>query len=282
MLTGPFLSKNWMCSTDSFDEAQIVMVGLSYDGTCCSRPGARFAPQAIRQASYDIESFSPVFSKDLSEMKFFDAGELEFQFGNRDDTLSKIQRAVQETFSVGKKWFGVGGEHLVTLPAVRACHEKYPDLAVIHFDAHADLNETFLNESLSHATVMRRLCDFINPNSLCQIGIRSGTKEEYDWIKKHNTLVHSPGQLLERFHGRPIYLSIDLDVLDPSVLPGTGTPEPGGFSFNDLVLWLVSLQGLNIVGADVVELSPHYDSSGVSTITAAKVIREVMFITNQS
>jgi len=280
MLTGPFLSKNWMCSIESFDEAEIVMVGLPYDGTCCSRPGTRFGPQEIRLASIDIESYSPIFNKDLADIKFYDAGELEFQFGNRDDALLKIECAARETFSVGKKWFGVGGEHLVTLPAVKACHEKYPELAVIHFDAHADLNETFLNESLSHATVVKRICDFVNPKNLSQIGIRSGTKDEYDWIKQHNTLVHSPGQLLDRVQNKPVYLTIDLDALDPSVLPGTGTPEPGGLSFNDLMLWLVSIRGLNIVGADVVELSPHYDRSGVSTITAAKVIREVLFVAN--
>lgn len=279
MLTGPFLSKNWMCSADSFEESNIIMVGMPYDGTCCSKPGSRFAPQEIRLASYDVESYSPVFNKDLSETKFYDAGELEFQFGNREDTLHKIKRAAQETFNQNKKWFGIGGEHLVTLPAVEACHEKYPDLAVIHFDAHADLNDVFLGEKLSHATVIRRISEFVKPENIAQIGIRSGTKEEYDWIKQHNTFMQAPGQLLDRIKNKPVYLTIDLDVLDPSLMSGTGTPEPGGLSFNDLMLWLVSMQGLNIVGSDVVELSPHYDPSRVSTVTAAKLVREVMFIT---
>lgn len=280
MLSGPFLSKNWMCSTDDFASSDIIMVGLPYDGTSCYKPGSRFAPQEIRLASDGIESFSPVFNKDLSEIKFYDAGELEFPFGNRECTLARIHNAAQETFNHNKKWLGIGGEHLVTLPAVKACHEKYPELALIHFDAHADLNETYLKQELSHATVIRRISEFINPENIAQIGIRSGTKEEYDWIKQNKTLMQSPGQLLDRIKNKPVYLSIDLDVLDPSVLPGTGTPEPGGLSFNDLILWLISFQGLNIVGADVVELSPHYDHSRASSITAARVIRELLFVIN--
>ncbi|OGI02633.1 MAG: agmatinase [Candidatus Melainabacteria bacterium GWF2_37_15] len=280
MLTGPFLSKNWMASTDNFNKADIVMVGLPYDGTCCSRPGARFGPADIRLSSIDIETYSPVFKKDLTDIKFYDAGELEFQFGNREDTLLKIEKAAQETFSHNKKWLGIGGEHLITLPALKACYKKYPELSVIHFDAHADLNDTYLNESLCHSTVIRRTSEFIKSENIAQIGIHSGTKEEYEWIEQHNTLVKTPDDLLKKVKNKPVYLTIDLDVLDPSVLPGTGTPEPGGMSFNELIEWFITMQGLNIVGADVVELSPHYDSSKVSSITAAKVIREVLFLIN--
>lgn len=271
MLTGPFLSKDWMCASDDFDSADCVMVGIPYDGTCCNKPGTRFAPQEIRLASYEIESYSPAFDKDLSDIKFYDAGELEFQFGNREDTLKKIKKAAQETLSNNKKWLGVGGEHLVTLPAVQACFEKYPDLCVIHFDAHADLNDTFLNEKLSHASVIRRISEFLS--DIRQVGIRSGTKEEYELVN----LIKTPEQLKT---DKPVYLTIDLDVLDPSIFSGTGTPEPGGMTFNDLMGWLYSLKGLNIVGADVVELSPHYDTSRVSTVVAAKVIREVLFLLN--
>ncbi len=278
MLTGPFLSRNWLGSTDDFDKADTVMVGLPYDGTCCYKPGSRFAPEEIRIASFDIESYSPVFDKDLEETGFYDAGELELRYGNREDTLFRIKRAARETFALGKKWLGIGGEHLVTLPAVKACAEKFPELALIHFDAHADLNDVYLNESLSHATVIRRISEFIKPENIAQVGIRSGSRDEYNWINRFNALVKTPDELLNRVGDRPVYLSIDLDVLDPSVLCGTGTPEPGGMSFNELVEWLVAIKGLNIAGADVVELAPHYDPSRASSITAAKVIREVLFI----
>lgn len=281
MLTGPFLSRFWLGATEDFNSANCVMTGLPYDGTCSFKPGTRFAPQEIRQASHGMESFSPVFNKDLSDIGFYDAGDLEFQYGNREDTLFKIERAARETFSHNKKWLGIGGEHLVTLPAVKACFEKYPDLSVIHFDAHADLTDAYLNEKLSHATVIRRITELIGAENLIQTGIRSGTKEEYEWIRENKTLYSSDEKFInrvEKLNNTPVYLTIDLDVLDPSIFSGTGTPEPGGMSFNTLINRLIMLKNINIVGADVVELSPHYDNSGVSTITAAKIIRETLLL----
>ncbi|HSA06949.1 MAG TPA: agmatinase [Candidatus Gastranaerophilales bacterium] len=275
------MSKNWMGSVESFNEADCIMVGLPYDGTCSFRPGARFAPQEIRLASYGIETYSPVFDKDLSEIKFYDAGDIEFEFGDREDSLFKIERAAKETYLQNKKWLGIGGEHLVTFPAVKACLEKYPDLNIIHFDAHTDLINAYLNQKLSHAAVMRRILELISPENLIQTGIRSGTKEEFEWIKENKTLFNDEESFAERIaklNNKPVYLSVDLDVLDPSIFCGTGTPEPGGLTFNELIDRLHLLKNLNIVGADVVELSPHYDMSGVSTITAAKVIREVLFL----
>lgn len=281
MLTGPFLPKNWLGAVEEFDRADCVMVGLPYDGTCSFRPGTRFAPQEIRLASQGIETYSPAMDKDINDIKFYDAGELEFQFGNRDDTISKIERAAQETFSQNKKWIGVGGEHLVTLPAVKACYEKHPDLTVIQFDAHTDLIDEYLGEKLSHATVMRRISEFVAHENIIQTGLRSGTKEEFDWIKENKTMFNTNEEFSKRvkqLNNTPVYLTIDLDVLDPSIFSGTGTPEPGGLSFNGFMNRLYMLKELNIVGADVVELSPHYDNSGVSTITAARIIREVLLI----
>ncbi|NLF83820.1 MAG: agmatinase [Candidatus Gastranaerophilales bacterium] len=283
MLSGPFLSKDWMGATGSFEEAETVMVGLPYDGTCSFKPGTRFAPQEIRTASIGIETYSPIFGGDMEELSFYDAGDLDFPFGNRDEVLSMIEKAATEVYDAGKKWLGVGGEHLVTLPAVKSCFEKYPDLAIIHFDAHADLRMEYLDEELSHSTVMRRISEFVTPENIIQFGIRSGTKEEFRWMNAHNSLCRYEKdfpQWIKRFENKPVYLTIDLDVLDPSIFPGTGTPEPGGLTYNELINKLVMLKELNIVGADVVELSPHYDPSGVSTITAAKVIREVLFLIN--
>ncbi len=279
MLTGPFLPRSWLGSVNEIEKADCIMVGLPYDGTCSFRPGTRFAPQEIRLASQGIETYSPILGKDLSESKFYDAGELEFQPANKEDTLFKIERAAREVFFENKKWLGVGGEHLITLPAVKACFEKHPDVAIIQFDAHADLIKDYMGEKLSHATVIRRISEFINPKNIIQTGIRSGTKEEFQWIMKNKTLFNSDEEFINRIknlNDTPVYLTIDLDVLDPSVLKGTGTPEPGGMSFKELAGRFIALKNLNIVGADIVELSPHYDPSGVSTITAAKVIREVL------
>ncbi len=138
-----------------------------------------------------------------------------------------------------------------------------------------------MGEKLSHATVLRRVVDLIGPERLVQIGIRSGPQEEFDWMRKNGTLLNGKADIprgLERLKGRPVFLTIDLDVLDPSIMSGTGTPEPGGQSFSEFVEWLLAFRGLNFVGADVVELSPHYDPSGVSTVVAAKVVREVMLL----
>jgi len=283
LLTGPFLSRNWTNATEDFNEADYILVGLPYDGTCSYRPGTRFAPELIRIASYGIETYSPLQDKDLDDIKFYDAGEIEFQLGNREDTLNKIETTAREVLSLNKKWFGIGGEHLVTYPALKAYSEKYPELYVIHFDAHADVRQDYLDESLSHACVMKRISELITPDNLIQIGIRSGTSEEFSWMKEHNTLVKTQDELKERLKAignKPVFLSIDLDVLDPSIMSGTGTPEPGGMTYTELMSWLMMLKDVNFVGADVLELSPHYDHSGVSTVTATKVIREVLLLIN--
>ena len=283
MLKVPFLPRNWTNSTENFEEADCVMVGLPYDGTCSYRPGARFAPELIRIASYGLESYSPIQERDLDDVKFYDAGEIEFQLGNREDSLQKIETAAEETLLHNKKWLGVGGEHLVTFPAIKAYSKKYPELYVIHFDAHADVREDYIEEKLSHACVMRRISEIITPDNLIQIGIRSGTQEEFEWMKENNTIAKTQEEFKERLkfpENKPVFLSVDLDVLDPSLMSGTGTPEPGGMTYNELMSWLMLLKNLNIVGADVVELSPHYDQSGVSTVTAAKVIREVLLLMN--
>lgn len=283
MLNVPILPRNWTNSIENFNEADCIMVGLPYDGTCSYRPGTRFAPELIRIASYGLESYSPLQDRDLDEVRFYDAGEIEFQLGNREDSLLKIQTAAEATLSYDKKWLGVGGEHLVTYPALKAYSKKYPELYLIHFDAHADVREDYIEEKLSHACVMRRISELITSNNLIQIGIRSGTQEEFNWMKENNTLVKSQEEFKERLkflQDKPVFLSIDLDVLDPSLMSGTGTPEPGGMTYGEFMSWLMMLKNLNIVGADVVELSPHYDQSGVSTVTAAKVIREVLLLMN--
>ena len=281
MLTGPFISRNWMGSTDTLTEADWVMVGLPYDGTTSFRPGTRFGPSATREASWGIETYSAFMQADLENVRYFDAGDLELPPGNRDDSLARMRRAATEVLALGKNWLGIGGEHLVTWPVIQAYADKYADLAVVHFDAHADLRDDYLGETLSHATVLRRVSEVVGPQNMAQIGIRSGPAEEFAWMRQHGTLFHDvadASRVLERIGNRPVFLTIDLDVLDPSILPGTGTPEPGGFSFETLQTWLRALKPLNFVGGDLVELSPHYDPSGVSSVVAAKAVREALLV----
>ena len=280
-LPGPFLPKGWMGACDRYEDADWVLVGLPYDGTTSFRPGTRFGPSAIRDASWGLEFYSPLQHKTLEAVRYYDARELDFPMGNRDITLQMIRDNAVQVIRDGKRWLGLGGEHLVTLPVIEAYVQKYPDLGILHFDAHTDLREDYLGERLSHATVLRRCVELISPDRLIQIGIRSGPEDEFAWMRRHQTLLEDESAIpraLDRLQGRPVFLTIDLDVLDPSLLCGTGTPEPGGHDWLTFTRWLKAFQGLNFVGADVVELSPHYDVSGVSSVVAAKAVREVLLL----
>lgn len=278
----------WMGSTDTLAEADWVMVGLPYDGTCSYRPGTRFGPAAIRDASWGIETYSPTWHRELGEdILYYDYGDLELPFGNRDRALEIMRQACESVLNQGKRWFGIGGEHLVTYPAFTEYVKRYPNLAILHIDAHADLRQDYLGEALSHATVLRRCIELVDPHHFVQIGIRSGTREEWDFMRQYETIFMepSPEALLrarKKLEGRPVFITFDLDGLDPSILPGTGTPEPGGLSFREVQTWLQSFAGLHFVGADVVELSPHYDASGVSNVVAAKAIRELLMLLSSS
>jgi agmatinase len=277
MLKGPFLDRNWMGQNENYKSSDIIMLGMPFDGTVSYRPGSRFAPEMIRLASWGLETYSPNAEKDLEDVNFHDAGDLDFPLGNTEKSLKLIKDNVKEIYKDGKKVFGIGGEHLVTLPTIQAITDSkiYKDITVIHFDAHTDLRKNYLGEEMSHSTVMYHIGKLIGFNNIKQIGIRSGMKEEFDLMKKYNTKLEFPSQLTH-LTNKNIFVSVDLDILDPSILSGTGTPEAGGFSFNELMEWFENLKGLNIIGADVVELSPHYDTSGVSTAVAAKVIRELL------
>jgi agmatinase len=271
-----------------YDEAKVVLFGAPYDSTTSFRPGTRFASRAIRGDSFGIETYSPYQDRDLTDIRVFDAGDLELPFGGPERALSMIEEQAETIFADGKLPAMLGGEHLVTLGAVRAAARRYPGLAIIHFDAHADLRDEYLGEHLSHASVMRRCWELIGDDSLYQFGIRSGDREEFRWGKGHvfTNRYNFDGleDICRLLAGRPVYFSLDLDVLDPSVFPGTGTPEPGGVSFRELLDALWKLQGLRIVGFDMNELSPIYDQSGASTAVACKLLRELLllFATNQS
>lgn len=261
--------------------AEIILFGAPFDSTTSYRPGTRFGSGAVRRESYGIECYSPYQDKDLTDTAVLDCGDLELCFGDTSQALEQITAFTKEVLEEKKLPFMLGGEHLVTLGAFRAVKEAYPDVHVIHFDAHADLREEYLDVKLSHACVLRRCWELVGDGRIHQFGIRSGDREEFRWGKEHVDTrkfdFEGLADILKELKGKPVYFTLDLDVLDPSVFPGTGTPEPGGVSFDELrkAATLVCEQG-NIVGCDVNELSPHYDQSGVSTMVACKIVREML------
>lgn len=268
----------------SFEKSRAVLFGAPFDGTTSFKPGARFAPNVMREDSWAIESYSPYFDKDLEELDLFDYGNLELPFGDKKNALRMITEFVNKIIEENKIPIMIGGEHLVSLAPIRALAKKYEELHVIHFDAHTDLRENYLGESLSHATVMRRVYDILGDGKINQFCIRSGLKEEFEWAKIHTNLekftYKTLHECVQRLKDKPVYITIDLDVLDPSVFPGTGTPEPGGIDFHQMLEIMQELALLNnVVGMDVVELSPKYDASGISTAAACKTLRELVLAT---
>lgn len=265
-----------------YNDSRIVIFGAPFDSTTSYRPGARFAPGAIRNESYGIETYSLYQDMDLEDTLVFDGGDIELPFGNPGPALDMIEKFTGDILNDGKFPFMIGGEHLVTLGAVRAVAKKYENLHIIHFDAHADLRNDYLGMELSHACVMRRCHEITGDGKIFQFGIRSGDRQEIEWGRKHvntcrfnfDTLDNVVGQLEDV----PVYFTIDLDILDPSEFPGTGTPEAGGVSFIELLGAVRKVAGLNIVGMDMVELSPVYDSSGISTALACKLLREILLL----
>ena len=278
------LNKNiqtFIACDSEYEESSIVLFGAGFDGTTSFRPGTRFAPQAIRNESFGIETYSPYQDKDMLDYSYFDSGDLELPFGDTDEVLKEIQERTQIIIDDEKIPFMIGGEHLVTLGAVREVSKKYHDIHIIHFDAHADLRDDYLGQKLSHACVLRRCHEIVVDGHIFQFGIRSGERDEFIFAKEHTCMnkfdFSSLVETVEQLKGKNIYLTVDLDVLDPSIFPGTGTPEAGGVTFNELreALTIVCSK-LNIVGCDVNELSPQYDHSGVSTAVACKIIREIL------
>lgn len=265
-----------------YEEAKAVLYGAPFDSTTSFRPGARFGSAAMRHESFGLETWSPYQQKDLTDTAVFDSGDIELCFGSAEKALEDIEARAQRIFTDGKLPVLLGGEHLVTLGAVRAAVKKYPDLHIVHFDAHADLRDDYLGAKLSHACVIRRCHELVGDGRIHQFCIRSGEREEFRFAEAHtemhpfgfNGLEACAAKLKES--GAPVYFTIDLDCLDPAVFPGTGTPEAGGVTFPQLLQAILTVSELNVIGADVNELAPMLDPGGASTAAACKVLRELL------
>ncbi|MBR5410913.1 MAG: agmatinase [Clostridia bacterium] len=265
-----------------YEDAKVVLFGAPFDSTTSFRPGARFGAAAMRHESFGIETYSPYQDKDLEDIAVFDSGDIELCFGSAEKALADIEARAREILSDGKLPLLLGGEHLVTLGAVRAVFDRYPDLHIVHFDAHADLRDDYLGAKLSHACVIRRCHDLLGDGRIHQFCIRSGERAEFRFARAHTDfhplsfdgLDECVSTLSES--GVPVYLTVDLDCLDPACFPGTGTPEAGGVTFPELLAAIRKVCGLNVVGADLNELAPMLDPSGVSTAAACKILRELL------
>ena len=273
---------NFIGCGGEYEESRIVIFGAPFDSTTSFRPGTRFGSQAIRNESYGLETYSPYQKKDLTDFKIFDSGDLELPIGDTARVLYQIEDRAGEILRDGKLPFMIGGEHLVTLGSVRAAAKKYPDLCIVHFDAHADLRQDYLGVELSHACVLRRCWEWVGDDRIFQFGIRSGDREEFLWAEKGHVNMHpfdlkGISRAVDRISGKPVYFTLDLDVLDPSVFPGTGTPEAGGVTFLELLQAVLLVCGkCRVIACDVNELCPPFDQSGVSTATAGKIVREML------
>ena len=268
------------CDSD-YTDAELVIFGAPFDSTTSYRPGTRFGPSAIRHESFGLETYSPYQDKDLEDHAIMDSGDLELCFGSSDQALKDIQGRAEQILQDGKNPLLLGGEHLVTLGSVRAAVQKYPDLHIIHFDAHTDLREDYLGAKLSHACVIRRCHDILGDGRIHQFGIRSGERAEWKFARAGHTDLHPFNlngleETVKALQSAPIYFTIDLDVLDPSCFPGTGTPEAGGVDFMQLLEAIRTVCSGNVVAADVNELCPILDQTGASTAIAGKVVRELM------
>ncbi|NLZ54977.1 MAG: agmatinase [Thermoanaerobacteraceae bacterium] len=266
---------------DDYNNSKIVIIGVPMDFTVSFRPGTRFGPKKIREASYGLESYSVYTDDSLENKSFFDAGDVDIPFGNVEKSLEIIGDVTEQCIEDCKIPLFLGGEHLISYPIVKRLAEKYPDLLVLHFDAHADLRDSYLGEKLSHATVLRRISEHVKDKHIYHFGIRSGVKEEFTYAKQHTHMfpieVKAPFlKVFQDFKNRPIYVTLDIDVIDPAFAPGTGTPEPGGCSSQEILEIVTYFKELNIVGFDLVEVSPANDLSERTSLLAAKILREFL------
>jgi agmatinase len=259
---------------------RVGLFGVPYDGTTSFRPGTRFGPAAIREVSQGLETYCPQLDRDLEDLAFTDLGAVAIPYGAPEPVVTAVTAATEAVLARGLKPLMLGGEHSISSGAVAAVARQHPELVLVQLDAHADLRQEWLGARHSHACAMRRCLEVLPSQRLLQVAIRSGTREEFSELRQSGRLVaiDAVAAALRPLRGQPLYLTVDLDWFDPAVLPGTGTPEPGGFLWRDFAALVEELRHHRLVGADVVELAPQLDPSGVSSVLAAKVVRSLLLL----
>ncbi len=274
----------FLCAGSPFESARVALLGCPFDETASFRRGARLGPDAMREASDCLETYSPHLDKDLSDAALCDMGDVEFSSDDTEAVLASIKAEASAVFQAGKRPVFLGGEHLVSLPAAEAALELFPGLAVFQWDAHADLREDYLGEKLSHACAVRRILEIDGVGPLRQFGVRSGAREEFEWMRANDTMrplsPEAVAAALQEVGDGPVYLTLDVDVINPGEMPGTGSPEPGGPGLDALIecIRVLDASGARVIGADVVELAPEWDPTGASAVAAAKLVRELALV----
>ncbi|MDD5473530.1 MAG: agmatinase [Candidatus Methanoperedens sp.] len=268
-------------ANSDYKKARYVICGVPFDDTSCFRKGSRIAPQEMRAASYNFEAYTNFFDVDLRDINIHDAGDLGVA-ENVDATLDMISVHAEKYVTDGKIPIMLGGEHSLTYPFANACKKKYPDLGFVVLDAHMDLREEHEGERNSHACISRHIIEEVTKKYV-SLGIRSGTREEYQYVKENNVMVFSAEDVfsagiekilkeINDFIKGPVYLSIDMDAIDPAYAPALGTPEPYGLTPRD-VRSVISCLAPYVVGFDLVEIAPAYDS-GNTALLGAKLVRD--------
>ncbi len=270
----------YMASRRAPAGCRVGLFGVPYDGTTSFRPGTRFGPAAIREVSSGLESYCPELDLDLEDLAFADLGAVDIPFGNPEPVVAAVRQATEAVLELGLRPLMLGGEHSISSGAVAAVAARHPDLVLVQLDAHADLRHEWLGAHHSHACAMRRCLEVLPSQELLQMAIRSGTREEFSELRQSGRLVaiERMAEALKPLRGRPLYLTVDLDWFDPAVMPGTGTPEPGGFLWPQFATLVAELRHHNLVAADVVELAPQLDPTGISSVLAAKVVRSLLLL----
>ncbi|MBM7648321.1 agmatinase [Bacillus ectoiniformans] len=279
-----YSGKVFIGSHPTYEDSKAVLYGMPMDWTVSYRPGSRFGPARIREVSIGLEEYSAYLDRELEEINYYDAGDIPLPFGNAQRSLDMIEEYIDGLLEDGKFPLGMGGEHLVSWPVMKAVAKKYPDLAIIHMDAHTDLRTEYEGEPLSHSTPIRKIADHIGPSNVYSFGIRSGMKEEFEWAKENGMhiskfdVLEPLKEILPTLAGRPVYVTIDIDVLDPAHAPGTGTVDCGGITSRELLASIheIARSEVNVVGGDLVEVAPVYDASEQTANTASKLIREML------
>ncbi len=270
-----------------FEKAKYVIFGVPFDATSSYRTGARFGPNAIRQASLNIETYSFRSGLDVEDLALYDAGDLHVSM-DAQKTVDMTRLVVEDILAAGKMPVALGGEHTITLGAAKGLGARAAKTAIVSFDAHLDLRCEFLGSTLSHTTFMQLISGEVKPAKIVEVGTRSACKEELAYAKKAGVEFFTSQQIIKQgsmliaeqlkeklLPYENLYLTVDMDVLDPAFAPAVQNPEPEGITTTDLLDIVCSLCDKRVLGFDVAEIVPIYDQ-GVSAVVAAKVMFEML------